>query len=105
MLDVINLALPFFGLIFLGLACGKLKQIPETGLAWMNFFIIYVALPALFYRILAQTPLEQLSQIAFIVGTTLATTIAFVLAFGVGLLTRRGSGRIGEATIAGLAGG
>jgi hypothetical protein len=45
MLDVINLALPFFGLIFLGLACGKLKQIPETGLAWMNFFLIYVSLP------------------------------------------------------------
>ena len=33
MLDVINLALPYFGLIFLGLLCGKLKQIPETGLA------------------------------------------------------------------------
>jgi malonate transporter len=40
MLDVINLALPFFGLIFLGYACGKLKQIPDTGLAWMNFFLI-----------------------------------------------------------------
>ena len=59
MLDVVNLALPFFGLIFLGLACGKLKSIPDTGLAWMNFFIIYVALPVLFYRILAKTPLEQ----------------------------------------------
>ncbi len=28
MIDVINLALPFFGLIFIGFACGKLKQIP-----------------------------------------------------------------------------
>src|SRR5215475_1135485 len=103
MLDVINLALPFFGLIFLGLACGKLKQIPETGLAWMNFFIIYVTLPALFYRILAQTPLEQLGQVTFIVGTTLATAVAFTLSFAVGLLMRRG--RVSEATIAGLAGG
>src|SRR5919198_6019736 len=107
MLDVINLALPFFGLIFLGLACGKLKQIPETGLAWMNFFIVYVALPALFYRILAQTPLEQLSQVAFIVGTTLGTTLAFAMSFGVGWLMRRrgGGSAVGEATIAGLAGG
>ena len=31
MIDVLNLALPFFGLIFLGFACGKLKQIPDTG--------------------------------------------------------------------------
>jgi hypothetical protein len=62
MLDVLNLALPFFGLILLGLLCGRLNRIPEAGLAWMNFFIVYVALPALFYRILAQTPLEQLTQ-------------------------------------------
>ena len=73
MLDVINLALPFFGLIFLGLVCGKLKQIPETGLAWMNFFLIYVSLPCLFYRVLAQTPLEQLNNPPFIVATMLAT--------------------------------
>ncbi len=102
MLDVINLALPFFGLIFLGLACGKYKQIPETGLAWMNFFIIYVALPCLFYRVLAQTPLEQLNNVPFIVGTTLATGSAFALSFVVGWAYRR---NMAEATIAGLSGG
>ena len=101
MLDVLNLALPFFGLIFLGLACGKLKQIPETGLAWMNFFIIYVALPCLFYRVLAQTPLEQLNNIPFVVGTTLATTSAFALSFLAGWVFRR---NMAEATIAGLSG-
>jgi malonate transporter and related proteins len=102
MIEVINLALPFFGLIFLGLACGKLKQIPETGLAWMNFFLIYVSLPCLFYRVLAQTPLEQLNNIPFVVGTTLATATSFALAFGVALLFRRG---MANATIAALAGG
>jgi malonate transporter and related proteins len=101
MLDVINLALPFFGLIFLGLACGKYKQIPETGLAWMNFFIIYVALPCLFYRVLAQTPLEQLNNVPFIVATTLATSSAFALSFAVGWAYRR---RMAEATMAGLSG-
>src|SRR5437764_1359882 len=101
MLDVINLALPFFGLIFLGLACGKYKQIPETGLAWMNFFIIYVALPCLFYRVLAQTPLEQLNNVPFVVGTTLATGSAFALSFAIGWGYRR---RMAEATIAGLSG-
>jgi len=101
MLDVINLALPFFGLIFLGLACGKLKQIPETGLAWMNFFLIYVSLPCLFYRVLAQTPLEQLNNPPFIVGTTVATASMFWLAYAVGYLARR---NMPEATIAGLSG-
>jgi malonate transporter len=106
MLDIVNLALPFFGLIFLGLVCGKLKRIPDTGLAWMNFFIVYVALPALFYRILAKTPLDQLAQVRFILGTTLSTFSVFTLAFLVGLATYRGRKheRVGEATIAGLAG-
>src|SRR5664280_2692385 len=103
MIDVLNLALPFFGLIFIGFACGKLKQIPDTALAWMNFFIVYVALPALFYRILAQTPLEQLAQVDFVFATTLSTFWAFAVSFAIGMAIRRGN--IAEATIAGLAGG
>lgn len=103
MIDVINLALPFFGLIFIGFACGKLKQIPDTALAWMNFFIVYVALPALFYRILSQTPLEQLAKVDFVLATTLSTFWAFAIAFAVGMAIRRGN--IAESTIAGLAGG
>ncbi|HZL30881.1 MAG TPA: AEC family transporter [Pseudolabrys sp.] len=103
MIDVLNLALPFFGLIFIGFACGKIKQIPDTALAWMNFFIVYVSLPALFYRILSQTPLEQLAQVDFVFATTLSTFWAFAAAFTIGMLVR--GGRIDEATIAGLAGG
>src|SRR5690242_14928061 len=103
MLDVLNLALPFFGLIFLGLACGKFKRIPDTGLAWMNFFIIYVALPALFYRILAKTPFEELNNIPFVVGTTLSTFLAFLISLGVALVATRGN--LADAAIAGLAGG
>ena len=102
MIDVLNLALPYFGLIVIGFACGKLKQIPDTALAWMNFFIVYVALPALFYRILAQTPLEQLARLDFIFATTLATFWAFVVSFVIGMAILRGN--IGQSTIAGLAG-
>jgi malonate transporter len=102
MIDVLNLALPYFGLIFLGLACGRLKQIPDTGLAWMNFFIVYVALPCLFYRIVAKTPLEELANVWFVVATSLATTIAFFIALVIAKLGRRS---LPEATIAGLAGG
>jgi predicted permease len=103
MLEVINLALPFFGLIFLGLGCGKFKAIPDAGLAWMDLFILYVALPALFYRIVAQTPLEQLANPRFIVATMLATLSAFAVSFAIGMMIRRG--QMAEATIAGLAGG
>ncbi len=103
MLDIINLALPFFGVIFIGFACGKWRRIPDEGLAWMNVFILYVALPALFFRILSKTPLEQLAQAKFIMATTLATASAFAAAFIIGLFLRRGD--VGEATLAGVAGG
>jgi malonate transporter and related proteins len=103
MLDILNLALPFFGLIFIGFACGKLRQIPDAGLAWMNFFILYVALPALFFRILSKTPFEQLAQLDFVKATMLATAGAFFLSFLIGLVVRRG--RVADATLAGVAGG
>jgi predicted permease len=79
MMDVLNLALPYFGLIFIGFACGKAKNLPEAGLAWMNFFLLYVSLPALFFRILAKTPFEELNNLPFVIGTTAATATAFFL--------------------------
>jgi hypothetical protein len=100
---ILNLALPFFGVIFIGFACGKLRRIPDAGLAWMNFFILYVALPALFFRILSRTPLEQLAQFDFVGATVLASAGAFTIAYVVGLVLRRGN--LAEATIAAVAGG
>jgi hypothetical protein len=32
MVDIVNLALPYFGLIFIGFACGKAKGLPSR--AW-----------------------------------------------------------------------
>src|SRR5688572_31288379 len=101
MTDVLNLALPYFGLIFLGYACGRFQDIPDRGLAWMDFFILYMALPALFYRILAKTPFEQLNNVPFIVTTTLATFLVLTLSFAVAFAIRR---NLAEATIAALAG-
>ncbi|MBN8982198.1 MAG: AEC family transporter [Rhizobiales bacterium] len=103
MIDILNLALPYFGLIFIGFACGKYKRLPEAGLAWMNFFLLYVSLPALFFRILAKTPFEELNNLPFIIATTLATALAFTLSLFGGRLIGKLSWR--ESSMAGLAGG
>ena len=100
MIQVLNLAMPFFGLIALGFGIARFKlargtAIPEAGLAWMNFFLIYVALPALFYRILAKTPLEKLNNLPFVVGTTLSTGIVFALGFAYVMARPRGNMRVG----------
>ena len=102
MADILNLALPYFGLIFIGFACGKTKGLPEAGLAWMNFFLLYVSLPALLFRIMSETPFSELNNPPFLIATTLATVIAFVLAMVAGRLI--GELSLRKATIAGLAG-
>jgi len=103
MVEVLGLALPFFGLILLGFASGRFAQLPESGLAWLNYFIIYIALPPLFFQLVSRTPFEQLANGRFILVTTLSTAITFYLAIGVGLWLRRGN--LPEATIAGIVGG
>ena len=89
MADILNLALPYFGLIFIGFACGKTKGLPESGLAWMNFFLLYVSLPALLFGIMSKTPFSELNNPPFLIATTLATVSAFVLAMVVGPDHRR----------------
>lgn len=103
MSDVIALALPFFGLIFLGFGAGKLVDLPEQGLAWLNFFVVYCALPALFFQLLSKTPIDQIANWGFVFGTTFSTYVAFALAFCIGVVVT--GGQIREATIQGLIGG
>lgn len=101
MLAVIELVLPLFGLIFLGYVSGKLARIPLEGLAWMNFFIVYVALPALFYQLVSATPVEQFSNAGFIIASILATFLVFCLVLILAFLRNRGN--LSEATIQALA--
>lgn len=99
--NVIGLVLPFFGLILLGFATAKVNKQPLTSLGWMNTFIVYVALPALFFNLLSRTPVEQLTQWRFVVATTLSTYIAFSLMFGIGIWRTRGN--VADSTIMGFA--
>src|SRR5712675_2347568 len=102
MADILNLAIPYFGLIFIGFACGKTRGLPEAGLAWMNFFLLYVSLPALLFGIMSKTPFAELNNPPFLIATTLGTASVFVLALVAGRVVGRLSFR--EATLAGLAG-
>src|SRR3954468_6951167 len=103
MVDILNLALPYFGLIFVGFACGKVKSLPESGLAWMNFFLLYVSLPALLFAIMSKTPFSELNNPPFLIATTLSTVAAFTLALVVGKVL--GGLTLRQATLAGLSGG
>jgi malonate transporter len=101
MSDVFGLVLPFFGLIFLGFFVARITRQPIDALGWMNTFIVYVALPALFFQLLAKTPFDQLAEWTFILGSVASTYVIFTVMFAGSMLIERSG--VAESTIKGLA--
>jgi malonate transporter and related proteins len=103
MASVVGLSLPLFGLIFLGFLAGRIWRREENELSWLNLFVLYFALPALFFQLISKTPIEQLANWRFVFITTLATYTAFAIAFAYASIRTRGD--LAESTIQGLVGG
>jgi len=100
MLEILGLILPLFGLILLGFVAAKITRQPLEALGWLNTFIIYFALPALFFKLLSKTPIEQLASWEFIFANIGITFGIFIFGFVIGIINARGN--IAEATIQGL---
>lgn len=101
MLAIVGLIIPFFGLIALGVVAALIRRRPLDELGWLNTFVIYIALPALFFRLLSETPVETLTRWDFVAVNLGVTFGVFLLCFLLGLLTTRSGA---DATIQGLAG-
>lgn len=102
MLQVLGLVVPLFGLVVLGYLSGRVRKIPVEGLAWLNFFIVYIALPALLFQLLSRTPLEEFGNIAFLAATTTVTFAVFWICVLIGWL--KPGGNIRDGAIQGFAG-
>lgn len=101
MSDILGLVLPFFGLIFIGYGLARLVHQPLAALGWMNTFIVYVALPALFVQLVSRTPVEKLTEFGFVFASIAATFLMFALVFAGSLVFGRAG--IAESTVKGLA--
>ena len=66
MSEILRLILPFFGVLFLGYGAGRLRRVSEDGLAGLTFFVTYLAMPALFFRLVAETPLAHAGGWSFV---------------------------------------
>lgn len=102
MFQVAGLVVPLFSLILLGFIAGRVKRIPIEGLAWLNFFIVYIALPALFFTLISKTPVSEFANTTFLFSTTLGTFLIFILCFFIGKVFRKVD--TPTATIQGFAG-
>ena len=101
MAEIVGLVIPFFGLIFIGFLLALIVRQPIEALGWLNTFVLYVALPALFFQLIAKTPIEQLTEWKFVFGSVFSTYLIFSLMFVGSLLFSRGE--LAAATIKGLA--
>lgn len=102
MADIVALLLPFFGLILIGYFAARVTRQPAEALGWMNTFIIYAALPALFFKLVSRTPIEDLARVDFIVADVAATYLVYSALFGISYLIRRAS--FSDSTIQAFAG-
>jgi hypothetical protein len=50
-------------------------------MAWMNFFLLLVSLPALLYGIMSKTPFAELNNPPFLFAIMLGTMSAFTLVY------------------------
>lgn len=102
MLAVVALVLPLFGIIILGYISGRLTSLNTDALGWLNFFIVYVALPPLFYDLLSTTPVEEFKNFRFFLSAVGVTLGMFLTCFLIALVLRRSG--TAQATVQGLAG-
>lgn len=102
MAEIAGLLFPFFGLIFIGYLAARITKQPAEALGWLNTFIIYAALPALFFKLVAKTPVDQLARMDFVALSLIATYSIFVALFLIGYFVRRNS--FADCTIQSFAG-
>ena len=99
--NIIALAIPLFAVILIGFAAGMVggRHVPteRRDLLWLNIFVVYFAIPALVFRLIARAPVEQLGSWGFVIATTFTTYLVFMLMFIAATLV--GGERTGTAAL------
>ena len=99
MLTSLLVVLPVFGIIAAGFACGRCGLLGPTASSELNRLVVYLALPALLFDVIAESRWSTLWQPGFIASFAIG---AFVV-FGGTLWVRVARGqRLSDASIDGL---
>ncbi|GAB3546674.1 AEC family transporter [Noviherbaspirillum agri] len=79
MTSIINVVLPIFGLILAGYVCRRTQCLGETASSEINRFVVWLALPALLFKVTATTTFEQAWQPGFIASVCAGCALVFVV--------------------------
>jgi predicted permease len=80
---------PIFALILAGYLCRKRQLLGATAASELNKFVVYLALPALLFDVLAHTALSTLNQPRFLLAYGLSSALLFGGVFLLRLLQSR----------------
>jgi predicted permease len=98
-LTTLGVVLPVFGLILLGYLCRRTDVLGAASMTELNRFVVWVALPALLFDIMARTRWSTLWQPGFVLAFGLGSVLVFVATVAV----RRALGKpLADAGIDGL---
>jgi len=100
MFSTVAIVLPIFALILAGYLSRKLNILGPNASTELNRFVIYLALPALLFDIMAKASWAQLNQIGFIAAFGLGAGLVFVLTLGWRVRSLR---HLADASIDGIA--
>ena len=99
MLSALNVVLPIFGLILAGYVCRRTRCLGEAASAELNRFVVWLALPALLFKVTATAKWEQIWQPGFVVSISAGCLLVFALTV---IHRLRQSRRLADASIDGL---
>ncbi|OYR22297.1 AEC family transporter [Brucella thiophenivorans] len=99
MISTLIIVIPVFALIFSGWGAFRLKILGPHAIAELNRFVVYLALPALLFDIMANTHGSDLWQPGFISVFLLSSAVAFALPF---LMRLRGKLPLADNALDGL---
>jgi malonate transporter and related proteins len=99
MVSTILVILPIFALILAGYLCRKLGVLGPRSSPELNRFVVYLALPALLFDIMAHTTEQQIYQPAFVAVFGLGCLTVFAATV---ILRWRGTRHLADASIDGL---
>ncbi|MCC7251584.1 AEC family transporter [Hyphomicrobium sp.] len=101
MLSILSIVAPVFALIAAGYLCRRIGVIGLAAVSELNRFVVYLALPALLFDVMAHAKPSELAQPGFIIAYGVTCGIVFYGTLGVSLLAGR---PLGPASIDGLLG-
>lgn len=99
MLSILMVIVPIFGLILLGYFCRRFEVLGPFASAELNRFVIYLALPALLFDVMAKADWHDFALLEFAGAFGLSSVIIYGLTVGLCLYKRR---PLADASIDGL---